>query len=61
MGNIMAALIILFIIGLSIYKIIIEKRKGVKCIGCPLSGGCPSKQNMKSKMPMQMIKIKELS
>jgi len=38
MANIIVGLIILGIVGLSIWKIIIEKRKGVKCIGCPYSG-----------------------
>lgn len=38
MGNIIVSLIILGIIALSITKIVIEKRKGVKCVGCPHSG-----------------------
>lgn len=38
MGNIIVSIIILGIIGLSITKIVIEKRKGVKCVGCPHSG-----------------------
>ncbi len=48
MSNLVVALIILAIVGLSIGKIISEKRKGVKCVGCPHSGstnksqcGCP--------------------
>lgn len=43
MTNIIVILIILAIIGAAIAKIIIEKKKGVKCIGCP-SGGT-SKSN----------------
>lgn len=42
MANIIVILIILLILGLSIYRIIIEKRRGSKCVGCPLSGGCSS-------------------
>jgi len=61
MTNIIVAFTILFIIGLSIYKIVLDKRKGVKCVGCPSSGGCSSTQNTKNKMPMKMIKIKDLS
>lgn len=44
MANIIVMLIILAIVGLAITKIVIEKRKGVKCIGCPHSG----KKNKKS-------------
>jgi len=38
MENLIVALIIIGILSLSILKIISEKRKGVKCIGCPHSG-----------------------
>lgn len=38
MVNIVVLLIILSITFLSIRKIVLEKRKGVKCIGCPFSG-----------------------
>lgn len=38
MANIIVGTVLLLIIGLSITKVIIEKRKGVKCIGCPHSG-----------------------
>jgi len=43
MSNIIVILVIVAIIGAAIAKIIIEKKKGVKCIGCP-SGGT-SKNN----------------
>ncbi|MGO1369480.1 MAG: FeoB-associated Cys-rich membrane protein [Senegalia sp. (in: firmicutes)] len=36
--NIIVALIILTIIGLSISKIVKEKKRGAKCIGCPHAG-----------------------
>lgn len=38
MGNLIVILVLLGIIGAAIAKIVIEKKKGVKCIGCPSSG-----------------------
>ena len=38
MANIIVGALILAIIGLSAAKVIIEKKKGSKCIGCPHSG-----------------------
>ncbi len=38
MANIAVILVLLGIITLSVRKIVIEKRKGTKCIGCPYSG-----------------------
>lgn len=35
MANIVVALVILAIVGLAVGKIVTEKRKGVKCVGCP--------------------------
>lgn len=40
MGNVIISAIILSILGLSISKVISEKRKGIKCIGCPNSKSC---------------------
>ena len=43
MGNIIVTIIILAIVIAAIAKIIVEKRKGAKCIGCPYSktgGNC---------------------
>lgn len=37
MANIIVAVIILAIVAVAIAKIVIEKRKGAKCIGCPYS------------------------
>ena len=37
MANIIVMSIILVIIGAAIAKVVIEKRKGAKCIGCPHS------------------------
>lgn len=39
MANLIVALVILGIAGGAVAKIIIEKRKGAKCIGCPYSDG----------------------
>ena len=44
MTNIIVSLILLVIIGLAIYKVILEKRSGKKCVGCHLSGGCSSEK-----------------
>lgn len=37
MANIIVSIIILTIVIAAIAKIVIEKRKGAKCIGCPYS------------------------
>lgn len=61
MANIIVASIILLIIAFSIFKILIEKRKGMKCVGCHLSGGCPSNKSSKNKIVEQRIEIKQLT
>lgn len=38
MANIIVGIVIVSIIGLAIAKVISEKRKGAKCIGCPHAG-----------------------
>lgn len=43
MKDIIITVIILIILGLAITYIIRQKKKGVKCIGCPSSGECPNK------------------
>ncbi|NLM96194.1 MAG: FeoB-associated Cys-rich membrane protein [Halanaerobiaceae bacterium] len=43
MANIIVSLIILGIVVAAVSKIVIEKRRGAKCIGCPYSkseGNC---------------------
>lgn len=42
MADIIVILVILAIVGAAIAKIISEKKKGVKCIGCPHSGSSKS-------------------
>lgn len=37
MENIIVTLVLLAIVSASIAKIVIEKKKGAKCIGCPYS------------------------
>jgi len=66
MTNIIVSLILLVIIGLAIYKIILEKRSGKKCVGCHLSGGCSSKKRTTDKLDFATkvngdIAIKELT
>lgn len=56
MSNFIVILVILAIVGASITKIVIEKRKGVKCIGCPHSGSKNSKCSCKH---ISEIKLKK--
>lgn len=42
MADIMVMIIILTIVGAATAKIVVEKRKGAKCIGCPYSQSCSS-------------------
>ncbi|GLO63187.1 hypothetical protein MACH09_36950 [Vibrio sp. MACH09] len=42
MANLIVSLVILLILVLAISKIVSEKRKGVKCVGCANSAGCKS-------------------
>lgn len=45
MENFIVGLIIVVIIGAAIAYIVKEKKKGAKCIGCPMAGACASKNN----------------
>lgn len=49
MGNIVVVLIIIVILTISITKVVSDKRKGIKCTGCPHSKACPSKSCNPSK------------
>lgn len=40
MSNIVVSLIIVAILGAAIAKIVIEKKRGTKCMGCPHSKRC---------------------
>jgi len=64
MANIIVGLIILSILVLAIMKVVSEKRKGVKCVGCASGSECSSKKgnNIKQKQfNAQQIEIKELT
>lgn len=43
MKDIIAAMAIVVILTLAVFYIIKQKKKGVKCIGCPSSHDCPYK------------------
>ncbi|AZG36448.1 MULTISPECIES: hypothetical protein [Shewanella] len=60
MTDVIVALTIIIILTLSIGKIVSEKRRGNKCIGCHLSGECSSKKNKGMKIRGTKINIKEL-
>lgn len=45
MDNVIVLFVIAVIVGISIWKVISEKRKGVKCIGCPHGKSCNSSCN----------------
>lgn len=53
MENLIVSIIILTIVAIAITKIITEKRKGTKCIGCPYSqtGGSYCDYDHSSKKP----------
>ena len=44
MTDLILALIIVVVIGAAVLYIRKEKRRGVKCIGCPSAGECARKQ-----------------
>lgn len=47
MTNIIVGLVILLVVGAAVIYIIKEKKKGVKCIGCPAAAQCAAhRQNM---------------
>ena len=49
MTDLIALLILVLILGLAVAYIVKAKRRGVKCIGCPAGGSCPSAKKMKRK------------
>jgi len=64
MANIIVGLIILAIIALAILKIVSEKRKGAKCVGCAAGSSCSSKKGSSDhskQFDAEQIEIKELS
>lgn len=49
MENFIIAGILILIVGGAITYIIKQKRKGTKCIGCPMSGKCAKKNHSSEK------------
>ena len=47
MTTIITALIIAVIIGLAVFYVIKQKKKGTKCIGCPYADSCNKNCNSK--------------
>lgn len=45
MVDVILIIVLLVIVGASAFYIVREKKKGVKCIGCPMSGECKNKGN----------------
>lgn len=43
MKNILVILILVVVIGLALYYIFRQKKKGINCIGCPSGVKCPLK------------------
>lgn len=46
MGNVVVLLVITSILAISISKVVSDKRKGVKCMGCSHSKACPSRNSL---------------
>ena len=42
MTNFLVILVVAIIVGLAIAYIVREKKRGVKCIGCPSAATCPN-------------------
>ena len=42
MTNFIVILIVIAIVGAAVAYIVREKKRGVKCIGCPAAGSCPN-------------------
>lgn len=40
MADFILVIVLLMIIGVAVIYIVKEKKKGVKCIGCPAAGAC---------------------
>lgn len=48
MANIIVIAVVLVMIGAAIAYIVKEKKKGVKCIGCPAAAECAKRHNAAS-------------
>ncbi len=47
LANVIATLIIVAAVGAAIHYIYKEKKKGTRCIGCPMAGNCSKSKAMK--------------
>jgi hypothetical protein len=45
MTDIILIAVIFLVVCASVAKIVSDKKKGVKCIGCPYEGACKNKSN----------------
>lgn len=45
MADFFVGIILLVIIGGAVFYIVKAKKRGVKCIGCPAAGNCPSQKS----------------
>jgi len=54
-GDTVVFLIIAAFVSGSILKIISDKRKGIKCSGCPLNKVCASKNKHSDKCPLRSV------
>lgn len=62
MENIVAVLVLLILVGGSVFYLIRAKRNGVKCVGCPAGGSCSAKhQKNKKKLNGPIIARKTIS
>lgn len=48
-SNIIIIAVLVIVVGLAVFYICKEKKKGKRCIGCPSSGCCQKKCNCSSK------------
>ena len=62
MANVIAVIILAVLIGGSIAYIVREKKRGVRCIGCPAGGSCPSSGKIpKKKLEGRVIEKKTMT
>lgn len=47
MADVIVIIIVLLLVGLAVGTLIREKKKGIRCIGCPLAGTCAKKNQCK--------------
>lgn len=47
MTDLIIIAILLIVVGSAIFYIVQAKKKGAKCIGCPMAGSCPGRNGSK--------------